>query len=108
MRLDHLISDKAGLDSVKKLIENLENKISYIYNLFMGESEEDACIARKNWVCLSCDKKLEKYQGRIGHHLVNDKLKVRTLDQDTVGGGMTLKSSKSRVDLPNVKTAKRL
>lgn len=58
MRLDHLIGDKASMESVKKLIENVENKISYIYNLFMGESEEDACIAKRNWVCLSCDKNL--------------------------------------------------
>lgn len=41
---------------------------------------------------------------------MNDKLKIKTLDQDSVGGGMNLKPSKSRVDLPHVysKTAKRL
>jgi hypothetical protein len=41
---------------------------------------------------------------------VNDKLRVKNLEQDTVGGGMTLRPSKSKVDLPNVysKTAKKI
>lgn len=102
MRLDHILSEKANVDQVKKLIENVENKISYIYNIFMNESEEDACVARKNWVCLSCDKKLDKYQGKVGTHLVSAQLKAKTLEQDIVGGGMTLRPSKSKYDLPNV------
>lgn len=41
---------------------------------------------------------------------MNDKLRVKNLEQDTVGGGMTLRPSKSKVDLPNVysKTAKKI
>lgn len=70
--------------------------------MFLGESEEDATIARRNWFCLSCDRKLDKYQGKLGHHLVNSQLKTKTLQQDTVGGGMVLKSAKSKLDLPKV------
>lgn len=47
--------------------------------MFLGESEEDATIARRNWFCLSCDRKLDKYQGKLGHHLVNSQLKTKTL-----------------------------
>lgn len=45
----------------------------------MSPSEEDACIARKNWVCLSCEKSLDKYQGKIGTHLASAQLKSKTL-----------------------------
>ncbi len=85
--------------------------MTYIYNIFFGEAnnEEDACIARKNWVCLSCDKKLDKYQGKVGHHLVNSQLKSKALEQDNLGGGMLLRPNKSKVDLPNVfKSAKKI
>jgi hypothetical protein len=70
--------------------------------MFLGDSEEDTTIARKNWFCLSCDKRLDKYQGKVGNHLVNSQLKTKTLEQDTVGGGMVLKPSKSKLDLPKV------
>lgn len=82
LRIEHILADKANLDSVKKLISIVENKISYIYNIFFaGKNEEDACIARKNWICLSCDKKLDKYQGKIGQHLVSAQLKAKAYDQ---------------------------
>lgn len=102
LRLDHLLSDKANIDTVKKLIYNIQNKINYIYNMFLGDSEEDATIARRNWFCLSCDRKLDKYQGKVGNHLISNQLKSKTLEQDTVGGGMVLKSAKSKLDLPKV------
>lgn len=40
LRLDHLLSEKAGTDSVKKLVSHIEGKVQYIYNVFLsGESE---------------------------------------------------------------------
>jgi hypothetical protein len=60
---------------------------------------------------LSCDKRLDKYQGKIGQHLANAQLKSKMLDQDTVGGGMNFKApSKGKLDLPTVlsKSSKKL
>ena len=103
MKLDYLMNDKADIESVKKLLTYLENKITYIFNIVIASNnEEDACIARRNWVCLSCEKKLDKYQGKIGSHLATGQLKTKPLEQESVGGGMTLRPSKSKVDLPNL------
>lgn len=82
LKLDYLLGEKADLNSVKKLLGYLENKIIYIYNVIIGNNnEEDACIARRNWVCLSCEKKLDKYQGKIGNHIATGQLKAKGLDQ---------------------------
>jgi hypothetical protein len=35
---------------------------------------EDARIAKKNWFCLSCDKLLDSYSGKVGKHIVWDAL----------------------------------
>ncbi len=72
-------SKETDPNGVKKLIYNIENKINYIYNMFLGDSEEDATIARRNWFCLSCDRKLDKYQGKVGNHLISNQLKSKTL-----------------------------
>ena len=44
----------------------------------------------------------DRYQGKLGPHVVSAQLKSKTLEQDIVGGGMTLRPSKSKYDLPNV------
>jgi hypothetical protein len=33
------------------------------------DNTEDARIAKTNWFCLSCDKSLLGYQGKIGKHI---------------------------------------
>lgn len=104
MKIEHLLGDKADIGTVKKLLSFLENKINYLFTLVGGANEEDALIGRKNWFCMSCDKKLDKYQGKVGPHLPTSQLKSKNLDQETVGGGMTLRPSKSKVDLPHVKS----
>ena len=101
-RLEHLLAGKADIDSMKKLINHVEGKINYVFHMMTSESEEDAIIARKNWFCLSCDKKLESYRGRVGAHLNNStQAKGESLKNEFVGGGMMFKS-KSKVDLPRV------
>jgi len=49
------------------------------------ENTEDSTLARKNWFCLSCDKSLVDYQGRLGKHAVWEALPlkglVKTLDK---------------------------
>ena len=105
MRLEHLLGDKADIGTVKKLLSYLENKVSYLFNLVgNGANEEDTLIGRKNWFCMSCDKKLDKYHGKVGPHLASNQFKPKAMEQDITGGGMTLRPSKSKVDLPHVKS----
>ena len=82
----------------------LENKLAYLFNYVLGDAnnEEDARIAKRQWVCLSCDKKLDNYTGKIGSHIVTSQLRGKLMEQETLGGGMTLKASKSKFDLPAV------
>ena len=106
-RLEHLLGSKADMDSVKKLIAYIENKINYVFQMVSATNEEDALIARRNWFCLSCDKKLENYRGKIGQHLSSShQIKGEPLKQEVVGGGMSLRS-KSKVDLPTVNRLKK-
>lgn len=99
------MGEKADIGTVKKMLSFIENKITYIFNLVSGgKGDEDALIGRKNWFCMSCDGKLDRYQGRVGSHLPTSQFKSKTLDQDTIGGGMTLRPSKSKMELPQVKT----
>jgi hypothetical protein len=81
---------------MKKWMRYIENKVNYLYRIVNVESpEEDACIARKNWICLSCDKKLDAYKGKVGNHMISAQLKGKNIDQEVVGGGMLFRS-KSR------------
>lgn len=104
LKAEFLLGEKSDIPSVKKMFTYLEAKINNLMSYLFGDegNEEDARIARKQWVCLSCDKKLDKFQGKMGNHLVTSQMKSKPLDQDSVGGGMTLKPSKSKFDLPNV------
>jgi hypothetical protein len=62
----------------------LEKKLSNLYNHITNtdENNEDARVARTNWFCLSCDKNLQNYQGKIGRHVIWDCLPVK-------GAGLT-------------------
>ena len=65
-------------------------------------TEEDAYLARKNWFCLSCDRKLEPYRGKIGNHMVNSHIKAKLPEQEVIGGGMLFRN-KSKYELPQFK-----
>ena len=56
-------------------------------------------MGRKNWFCLSCDKRLDGYRGKVGSHLTGAQLRGKTIDTEMVGGGMLFKN-KSRIELP--------
>ena len=38
------------------------------------DNTEDARAAKKSWFCLSCDKVLQNYNGKVGKHIVWDAL----------------------------------
>jgi hypothetical protein len=80
----------------------VESKIGILYrivNVDVAEGE-DAYIGRKNWFCLSCDRKLEPFRGRVGTHLVGGQVKGRTVEQEIIGGGMLFRN-KSKYELPH-------
>jgi hypothetical protein len=59
----------------------IENKIAYLFRMINVEAnEEDALIARKGWNCLSCDKKLDAYHGKVGTHIASAMLKSKGID----------------------------
>ena len=59
MRLNHLLEGKTEDDTLKKWMKYVENKLNSLYRIVNVEmNEEEALIARKNWFCLSCDRKL--------------------------------------------------
>jgi hypothetical protein len=39
--------------------------------------EEDARIGKKNWFCLSCDRVLEGYTGKVGGYVPWERLEER-------------------------------
>lgn len=41
------------------------------------ENTEDARAAKKSWFCLSCDKNLLGYQGKLGKHVVWDQMPLK-------------------------------
>lgn len=64
------VDRKADHESVKKSFLFVENKVSQIVNVMIQngqtEPEGDSLIAKKHWSCLSCDKNLDKFEGRLG------------------------------------------
>ena len=93
LRLEHLLDNKVDEEGLKKWMRYIDNKIGYLYRIVNVETnEEDAYIAKKNWFCLSCDRKLEPYRGKIGHHLVNAQIKGKAIDHEVIGGGMLFKN----------------
>ena len=113
LRLEHLLDNKLeGFDgdALNKWRKYIESKITALYLLVETPDtntntsrEEDARAARSNnWACLSCDKKLENFRGKVGHHLKSGNLKGKTIDVDVLGGGMMYRS-KSRYEMPTLK-----
>ena len=48
------------------------------------DNTEDARIAKSNWICLSCDKNLVGYQGKIGRHVVWDQMPLKGFMKNTI------------------------
>ena len=74
------LNKKANEEDIKKNLNYLEKKLAAIYNRLLNtdENTEDARIARTNWFCLSCDKNLNNYRGKIGKHIVWDSMPIKT------------------------------
>lgn len=84
-------------------------------------TEDDARIGRKNWFCLSCDKRLDHFTGKLGEHIpspgpkggklastVNLVRGVSDVEKNTSeqpGGLLSSRfKSKTKLDLPSVHT----
>jgi len=47
--------------------------------------EDEALLVRKQWTCVSCDKGLEKYQGRVGQHLSWESISSKKISPTKAG-----------------------
>lgn len=78
------MNKKADQDDTKKTYLYLEKKINRLNNeVFKNEdNNEDARIARSNnWQCLSCDKNLQAYQGKIGKHVIWETMPLKGINK---------------------------
>jgi hypothetical protein len=90
------LNKKADGDDIKKSMIYLEKKINRLgaQLLKADDNTEDARIGRTNWFCLSCDKNLLGYQGKIGRHVVWDQMPLKG----------TLKTTIEKKGLPSLKS----
>ena len=80
------LNKKADGEDIKKSMLYLEKKINRLGAQFMkaDDNTEDARIGRTNWFCLSCDKNLQGYQGKIGKHVVWDQMPLKGTLKTTI------------------------
>ena len=73
------LGKKANEEDTKKSLSFLEKKIAALMSRFSSNEEntEDARIAKTNWFCLSCDKNLSNYQGKVGKHVPWDSMPIK-------------------------------
>ena len=92
------MNKKADSEDIKKSINYLEKKINHLGASLMNKDDntEDARVARTNWYCLSCDKNLLGYQGKVGRHVVWDQMPLKG----------TLKNTLERKGLPSINKSK--
>ncbi len=68
------------------MVYNLDSKMkSIIAYLQAITNEDDALIVKKNWTCISCDKMVEKFSGKVGQHLNWDSVQAKKLSPAKVG-----------------------
>lgn len=48
------------------MLAYLENKLNWIIEQLFKESEDDARVGKTSWNCLSCDRGLKQFRGKIG------------------------------------------
>lgn len=68
-----LIKKLANKDDTKKALGYLEKKIADLYLLVNPDNkdkEQDGLLVKRPlfWSCVSCDKDLDQYQGRLGDY----------------------------------------
>ena len=68
------------------MVYNLDTKLqSIIAYLQAITNEDDALIVKKNWTCISCDKMVEKFSGKVGQHLNWDSVQPKKISPSKVG-----------------------
>ena len=103
LKLAHLLEGKVDENGLKKWMKYIDNQLKILYRIVNVESnEEDAYIAKKNWFCLSCDRKLEPYKGKVGHHMASGQVRGKAIDHEVIGGGMLFRN-RSKFELPQCK-----
>lgn len=61
---------QSDINEIRKNLYVLEGKMQSVVSYLQSLSQQDeALFVKKQWTCVSCDKGLEKYQGKIGQHL---------------------------------------
>lgn len=83
--LNLFLNKKADQDDTKKSLIYLEKKINRLNGYLMKSQDntEDARIARSNqWNCLSCDKNLQTYQGKVGRHVVWESMPLKGISKN--------------------------
>lgn len=78
-QINLFLNKKANEEDVKKSLNYYQKKLGSLYQRITSsdENNEDARIAKTNWFCLSCDKNLQNYQGKIGQHMVWDSMPIK-------------------------------
>lgn len=69
------VAKKADQEDTKKQLLYIERKLREVYEVLKDE-EKDAVIAKKNWFCLSCDRVLEGYSGKVAEFVPWDRAGV--------------------------------
>lgn len=99
------LSKKADLEDTKKSLLYLDKKLSVVLSSLTKEDEstEDARAAKKNWFCLSCDKVLEGYSGKVGRHIPWDALSPKNIMKVTqISTTMRIDDKKRKDPLPTL------
>ena len=60
----------------------LQSIINYLQSMV---NEDDALIVKKNWTCISCDKMIEKFNGKVGQHLNWDSIQSKKISPGKAG-----------------------
>jgi predicted ATP-dependent serine protease len=60
----------------------MQSIINYLQSV---ANEDDALLVKKQWTCISCDKNLEKYAGKIGQHLNWESLSSKKISPSRIG-----------------------
>jgi hypothetical protein len=85
------VDKKADHESVKKSFLFVENKLNQIVTVMVqnGQTDTDgeSLIAKKHWSCLSCDKNLDKFEGKLGEVKFTSVFPTR-FDSPRIGGNI--------------------
>jgi hypothetical protein len=86
------------------MLHLLENKLqAFIVWVQNTHNEDDALIVKKQWTCISCDRSVERFNGKIGPHLNWDLLANKKTSPGKSGNfGQTGTVGKSRSIMDNL------